>query len=166
MRQILAEKMRKNNWQCKCIRCREVKKEYNPKEKIYLFRQDYQASGGKEIFLTFENENRTKLYSLLRLRIPSIRQSDENCSRLILPVLKDAAIIREIHTYGELVSINKTKIAPQHRGFGKKLIEEAEKIAKKEFKLNKIAVIAGIGARNYFRKSGYRLRETYMVKKL
>ena len=178
LRQILAEKMGKEGWQCKCIRCREIRGKYDPKERAYLFRQNYQASEGKEIFLTFENpegdpsapygasKNRTKLYSLLRLRIPSVRQSAENSSPLIFPVLKDAAIIREIHTYGEMVSIGKTKIAPQHQGLGKKLIKEAERIVKKEFKLNKIAIISAIGARNYFRRLGYKLENTYMSKKL
>jgi elongator complex protein 3 len=163
LRQILAQKMKSEGWQCKCIRCREVRENYNPKEKIYLFRQDYDASGGKEIFLSYENKNQTKLYSLLRLKIP---QQNEKCSRFILSVLKRAAIIREIHTYGELVPISEIKIAPQHRGLGKKLIKEAEKIAKKEFGLKKIAVIAGIGARGYFRPLGYKLKDTYMVKSL
>ena len=91
-----------------------------------------------------------KLYSLLRLRIAS----------------QNRAIIREIHTYGQLVPIAQKKLAPQHRGLGKKLIKEAEKIAKKEFNLNEIAVISAIGAREYFRKLGYRLKDTYMVKNL
>ena len=163
LRQILIGIMKKEGWQCKCIRCREVREEYDPKEKIYLFRQDYQASGGKEIFLSFENKNQTKLYSLLRLRIP---QPSKKCSRSIFPVLKDAAIIREVHTYGELVPISETKIAPQHRGLGKKLIKEAEKIAKKEFSLRKIAVISAVGARGYFRQLGYKLNDTYMIKGL
>ena len=150
LRQILAEKIKKENWRCHCIRCREVKEKYNPEEKVYLFRQDYEASGGKEIFLSFENRNRTKLYSLLRLRITS----------------QNKAIVREIHTYGQLVSVAEKNLAPQHRGFGKKIIKETEKIAKKEFDLNKIAVISGFGARNYFRKLGYKLENTYMIKNL
>jgi elongator complex protein 3 len=78
--------------------------------------------------------------------------------------LKDAAIIREIQTYGELIPIGQKKLAPQHRGLGKKLIKEAEKITKKEFGLRKIAAISGVGVRNYWRKLGYGLKETYMLK--
>ena len=148
LRQILAEKMKEGGWHCKCIRCREVRENYDPKEKIYLFREDYEASRGKEIFLSFENKNRTKLYSLLRLRITS----------------KNKAIIREVHTYGPLVPIGVKKLSPQHRGLGKKLIKEAEKITKKEFGLNKIAVISGVGVRDYFKRLGYKLRDTYMIK--
>ncbi len=150
LRQILIEKMKKEDWKCKCIRCREVRENYNPKEKLYLFREEYDASGGKEIFLSFGDKNRTKLYSLIRLRITS----------------QSVAIIREVHTYGPLVPISEIKIAPQHRGLGKKLIKEAEKITKREFGLNKIAVISGIGVRDYFSKLKYKLKDTYMIKNL
>jgi len=164
LRQIIAQDSKKENWKCKCIRCREVGGHYNPKEKLYLFRQVYPASGGREIFLSFENRNRNKLYSLLRLRIPS--QYYDNISRSIIPGLKNTAIIREVHTYGQLYPLHDrvALISPQHRGLGKKLIKEAEKIVKKEFKINKIAVISGVGARNYFSELGYRLKNTYMVK--
>jgi elongator complex protein 3 len=148
LRQILFQSMEKEKWQCRCIRCREVKENFNPKEKVFLFRQDYESSGGKEIFLSFENKNRSKLYSLLRLRLTS----------------RNNAIIREIHTYGLLISISEKGTAPQHRGLGKKLIKTAEKIVKKEFGLKKLSVISGIGARDYFRKLGYKLKNTYMEK--
>ena len=161
LRQIIHQEMKKEGWRCKCIRCREVKENYNPKEKIYLFRNDYWAQEGYEIFLSFENKNRTKLFSLLRLRIPSQYFTKE---KHFLSVLEGAAIIREIHTYGKLVALGKKEIAPQHRGLGKKLIKEAERIAKKEFRLSKMAVIAGVGVRDYFRKLGYRLKDTYMIK--
>jgi len=176
LRQILATLSREEGWQCKCIRCREIRDNYNPKEKIYpvrnsppqrpcgrasagvisngvyLFRENYKASEGREIFLSFENKNRTKLYSLLRLRITS----------------KNEAIIREIHTYGQVVpvSLRHGSRQAQHRGLGKKLIKEVEKITKEEFKINKITIISGVGVRNYFRKLGYILDETYMVKKI
>ena len=162
LRQLVAQEMEKEGKQCQCIRCREVKKNYNPREKLYLFRQDYLASGGKEIFLSFESADR-KLYALLRLRLsfPVL-----NNQKPLFPVLEKAAIIREIHTYGQLVPIGNKSIAPQHRGLGKKLIKEAEKITQKEFGLKKIAIIAGVGVRSYFRRQGFRLKETYMVKNL
>lgn len=153
LRQILTEKMKRENWQCKCIRCREVKGKYNPKENPCLFRQDYPASEGKEIFLSFEDKKRTKLFSLLRLRITS----------------DGKAIIREIHTYGQLMPIKENlspMLSPQHRGLGKKLMKEAEEIVRKELKLKKIAVISGVGVRPYFRSLGYRLENSYMVKLL
>ncbi len=151
LRQILLEDMEKNKWHCHCIRCREIKENYDPKEKIYLFRENYLASDGQEIFLSFENKTRSKLYSLLRLRLASDR----------------LAVIRELHTYGQQLSIGRGSTStnsPQHKGLGKKLIKEAEKIAKKEFKIKKISVISGVGVRDYFRQLGYKLENTYMVK--
>jgi elongator complex protein 3 len=181
LREVVKEEMRKRGLICKCIRCREIRAKYDPKEKVYLFREDYDASDGKEIFLSFEsieadkcrlntpiNADR-KLYAFLRLRIPSqilSRKMTEVRPVSTIPALKDSAIIREIQTYGEMVPIAEKKLAPQHRGLGKKLIKEAEKITKKEFGLNKIAVISGIGVRDYWRKLGYKLKETYMVKSL
>ncbi|MDO8559035.1 MAG: tRNA uridine(34) 5-carboxymethylaminomethyl modification radical SAM/GNAT enzyme Elp3 [bacterium] len=141
---------------CKCIRCREVKGNYDPKEKIYLFRENYDASGGKEIFLSFcaqDANHPGRLYSLLRLRINS----------------DGIAVIREIHTYGQLQTIEGSRTSfnsPQHKGLGRKLVEEAEKIARKEFSAKKIAVISGVGVRGYWRTLGYQLKKTYMVKML
>lgn len=149
----LREMLNKN---CKCIRCREIKEGYNNKERLYLFRQNYNASDGQEIFLSFENAQRTKLYSLLRLRISS----------------KKEAFIRDLHTYGQLLSVitqegdKIDKKSPQHKGLGKKLIQEAEKITKEEFNLSKIKIISGVGVRNYYRKFNYKLKNTYMVKTL
>jgi len=124
-----------------------------------MFRTDYSASGGKEIFLSFEDTNREKIYSLLRLRIPSKDVS-------IMKVLKDSAIIREVHTYGKQLEIDHKEKSAQHKGLGKQLIAAAEKIAKKEFKLNQMAVISGVGVRGYYKKLGYKLKDTYMVKKI
>jgi len=154
LREVVQKEM---DQKCKCIRCREIKESYDPKEKPYLFRQDYNASDGKEIFLSFENKKRTRLYALLRLRL---------ASEIVIPVLKNSAIIREIHTYGQMVPVSQKIKAAQHKGLGKKLIKQAEKIAKREFGSNKIVVISGIGVRDYFRKLGYKLKDTYMIKLL
>jgi len=185
LREVIHQEMKKRGLKCKCIRCREVRENYNPKEKVYLFRENYNASGGKEIFLSFENKKREKLYSFLRLRIP---KSAENGSPLIMPVLENVAIIREIQTYGQMVPLGEKSLAPQHRGLGKKLIKEAERIVKKEFKnshvpiriaevqakrgrrravrIQKIVAISGVGVRQYWRELGYKLRDTYMIKKI
>ena len=153
LRQILAEKSKKENWKCKCVRCREVKNNYDPKERLYLFRRNYGASGGKEIFLSLESKNR-KLYSLLRLRITSQKK----------------AVIRELHTYGQLHPLGSCRISvknsPQHKGLGKRLVKESEKIVEKEFGLKEISVISGVGVRGYWRRLKYRLKNTYMIKKI
>lgn len=157
LRQIIAHKSK-----CPCIRCREVREGYEIKEKIVLDRIDYDSSGGKEIFLQYVSPDKSKLFALLRLRIPA----DKNKKHFIKS-LQNSAIIREVHTYGKLAKINeKSNETPQHIGLGKKLLIEAERIAKKEFGLEKIAVISGVGVRGYYKKSGYRLRDTYMIKNI
>ena len=160
LRQLIAEKSI-----CRCIRCREIGGDFNSTEKIILNRIDYDASDGKEIFLEYiiknKAENKNKLLALLRLRI--IKDNKNN----YIKVLKNSAIIREVHTYGTMTEIDKKNSAsPQHIGLGKKLITEAERIAKIEFGLKKITIISGIGAREYYRKLGYRLKDSYMLKNL
>lgn len=163
LREMIDREMIKKGEKCKDIRSREVKDLYDPKEKIQLFRINYDASDGKEIFLSWENKDRTKLFSLLRLRIPEYVLQKQP---FFIKELEGAALIREVHTYGQLLSIGKKSIAAQHKGLGKKLVAEAEKIAKKEYKLKKIAVISGVGVRDYYRHLGYKLEETYMTKNI
>ncbi|EKE19913.1 MAG: hypothetical protein ACD_8C00086G0004 [uncultured bacterium] len=147
---------------CPCIRCREVGAGYIVKEKIILDRIDYDASDGKEIFLQFVSPDKKKLFALLRLRIPS-----NNNSEHFISALKNSAIIREVHTYGKLTKIDKTdSTSPQHIGLGRKLLLEAERIASQEFGFKKIVVISGVGVRNYYKKSGYKLQDTYLTKKI
>jgi len=158
LREVVQKEMKEKGLKCKCIRCRENKKEYNNKEKIYLFRKDYNASKSKEIFLSFENKKRDKLYALLRLRISS--------EKSYLPVLSKSGIVREIHTYGQMTPVGNKPLSSQHRGLGKKLIKKAEEIIRKEFNINRMAVISGIGVRGFFRRLGYKLKDTYMIKQI
>lgn len=164
LRQAVEIEMTKNSQKCHCIRCREVKSKYAKSTKWQIFRENYDSSDGKEIFLSIESLDRSQLYSLLRLRIPSQYFSKQ---KHYIPILNESAIIREIHTYGPQVAVGQQNInAAQHQGFGKMLVNEAEKIAKNEFKLSKIAVIAGVGVRKFFQSQKYVLKDTYMVKKL
>lgn len=161
---MIQERLREKGSSCKCIRCREVRNNFNEKEGYHLYRKDFEASLGHEIFLSLENKNRSKLYSVLRLRVSESVLKHE---KSLIPVLTNAALIREVHTYGPVLGIGeKSTNATQHRGFGKKLIAAAEDIAKNEFGLSKMAVIAGVGARQYFYRLGYRLKSNYMIKKL
>lgn len=175
LRQLLADELKKKKVVCKCIRCREVGHQNiengkntstrrrrlaeakNPKPKI----QKYKASNGTEYFLSYESKDGKVLYAFLRLRLPAKNTNSE--LQKLLPELKNAALIRELHTYGHLIPL-KQKGKVQHIGLGKKLMAEAEKICKKN-KFEKIAVIAGIGVREYYKKLGYKLEGAYMIKK-
>lgn len=155
LRQIIQNKNKKPI--CRCIRCREIRNQAVNKEHIVYREQKFEASKGQEFFLTYEDEKEDKLLSLLRLRFPS---------EYFIRELQNSAIIREIHTYGFQIKIGKKSTdAPQHLGLGQKLLKKAEKISQKNgFK--RIAVIASIGTREYYRKRGYHLEGTYMIKNL
>jgi len=158
LRQRVMSELEKEGTSCRCIRCREIKNDFDLNAKYQMFRQDYEASEGREIFLSIESGDRSRLLALLRLRVP------DDWSET-LPVLKNSAIIREMHTYGPQVSIGKTNDrAAQHQGFGTKLLEKAEQIIAAEFKLEKVAVISGVGVRGFFAKNGFKLDREYMTK--
>jgi len=157
LRSSVQEAMKSENVQCQCIRCREVGHRRRAGWAIgepALSRYDYDASCGHEIFLSCE-DNIGTLFGLLRLRI-NTNGGD------IYP-----AMVREIHVFGAAVPIGvQNEQAAQHKGLGAQLLREAERIAVKEFNATKIAVISGVGARNYFRSEGYKLEGAYMVKRL
>jgi len=158
----LRQTLEQQKVKCNCIRCREIKNQKSKIKNIKLLRREYNASGGKELFLSFEDAKNNKLLAFLRLRLTS---------EWNLPVLKNCAIIRELHVYGQVVEISKkNKNAQQHQSLGKQLMKEAEKIVRNESKktysesYRGIAVIAGIGVREYYRKLGYKLQDEYMIK--
>ncbi len=158
IREIAARALAQKNKSCSCVRCREVKENWNPEEKTILTKREYRASDGKEVFLSFENEEKTKLYSLLRLRRPQ---------KPFFQALKNTGLIRELQTFGPEIPLGEEKKGAQHKGLGSRLIKEAERITKEEWGLSKIAVISGVGAREYYRKKHhYKLEGTYMVKNL
>ncbi len=164
IREVVHQRMRERGMTCKCIRCREVGFREIPDDQIVLRQTEYEASDGKEYFIEYIHPETETLFGFVRLRIPSQVFSGE---KHFMPELQDCALIRELHTYGQVVPIGKKKTeATQHKGFGKQLLEIAENIAKKEYGLSKIAVISGIGTREYYRKYGYELEDLYMTKSL
>ncbi len=157
MRQLLQNDMKKNNWKCNCIRCREIGSNKVDVNDIELKIIKYDASGGMEYFISYETSK--YLIGFLRLRING---KDANT----LDILKDCALIRELHVYSNLNSVGyNIDQSMQHKGFGKKLIKEAEEIAINN-KVYKMAIISGTGVRNYYKKQGYELKDTYMIKYL
>jgi len=151
LRGVVRERMRQEAIECKCIRCREyghrARAGWEPGEPR-LVRMDYDASGGREVFLSFEDERET-LFGLLRLRM-------------------NVALIRELHVFGPEVPLSEQKTeAAQHKGLGRALLREAERIARDEFQAPELIVLSGTGAREYYRHGfGYSLRGAYMVKDL
>ena len=173
LRQLLADQAKDEDWVCRCIRCREVSRQEQIKggiSNLKLKIRTYQASGGTEYFLSYESRDEKALYAFLRLRVNDkisppagggeVAKGDRGGGSFI-PELKGAALIRELHTYGELTKLGQRGSA-QHQGLGQKLLKEAESIVQKQ-EIKKIAVIAGVGVRKYYEKFGYKLEGTYMV---
>ena len=160
LRQIVHQNLAKQGLKCKCIRCREagLNKKSDPKD-VKLNRIDYDSSGGKEIFLSYEDKNES-IYGFLRLRKPSIDAHRDE-------VKDDSCIVRELHVYGKSLKIGeKEESEIQHSGLGKSLMKEAEKISKEEFDAKKLLVISAVGTREYYQKLGYSLYGPYMSKTL
>lgn len=153
LREYIQSDMKNQKLSCKCIRCREIKdKKIILPIKLEVIK--YESGGGQEYFLQYVDTNNLIL-GFLRLRIPF---------EPFLDVLKNTSIVRELHVYGAVVKIGeKSKEKTQHMSFGSKLLYEAEKITK-DNGVKKIAVIAGVGVRPYYRKFGYKLEKTYMLK--
>ena len=163
LRGLVRERMKQKELECRCIRCREYghrRKDGWETGEPYLVRMDYGAAGGKEVFLSFEDEKET-LFGLLRMRIqskpvPALSQGQNGTS----------ALIRELHVFGPEVSLRERKSeAAQHRGLGKALLREAERIAREEFQVAQMTILSGVGAREYYRSEfGYGPQGNYMVK--
>ena len=159
LRQEIHDEMRKKGIVCKCIRCREPKNKEVDWSSVKLKRLNYDASNGKEVFLSFNDTKNNLLLAFLRLRLPYKPYRPE--------ITSNTTGIREIHVYGNAVPIGKESKDVQHKGLGKQLMEEAEKIAVEDFDAKKMAIISGIGVREYFRKKfKYSLEGPYMCKKL
>jgi ELP3 family radical SAM enzyme/protein acetyltransferase len=162
MRQLLQDDMRLNKWGCECIRCREVKGHLVSQENIKLNIEKYRASGGDEYHISFDTCcNKNYLVGFLRLRL-----ADEADSGAVLPSIKGCALIRELHVYSNISDVgNNIEGSLQHKGYGKQLVAKAEEIAR-DNGYRKVAIISGTGVRGYYRRLGYQLVDSYMMKEL
>ena len=161
LRQVIHENLRKQGLSCKCIRCREAglakKKDLN--EELVLERINYEASGGNEVFLSY-NDSDDLTYGFLRLRKPSQKAHRKE-------ITPDTAIVRELHVFGKAIEIGSHETDSfQHLGLGKKLMNAAEEIARDEFAAKKLLVISAVGTREYYQKLGYKIYGPYMAKEL
>jgi elongator complex protein 3 len=146
LRQLAKKRMEDRGSRCLCIRCREAGLRRVVQAEPRLLHESYVASGGIEHFLSFESEDDV-LVGFLRLRLGS------------------SARVRELHIYGPMVPIGSRKDGWQHRGYGARLMEEAERLTL-EAGYPLIEVTSGIGARGYYRRREYDLCPPYMVKRL
>jgi elongator complex protein 3 len=159
LRQLVIERLRQEGQACRCIRCREagLQKKYPDESEVVLKREDYTASAGQEVFLSCEDRAGKTILGFLRLRKVAKPHRGE---------LADSAIVRELHVYGQAIGVGMGEIGEsyQHRGYGSRLLGEAESIARSELGVKKLAVISAVGTREYYRKMGYAQDGPYVSK--
>jgi elongator complex protein 3 len=162
LRELVEKRAKEKGIEIKEIRYREVgvawlHRKIKP-DRISLHKEIYEASGGTEVFLSFESNNGL-IIGYLRLRKPGNSHRKE--------IDEKTTIVRELHVYGEEVPIGEKKDeAYQHKGYGSALLKEAERISLEEFDSKKILVLSGIGVREYYRQKGYIRYGPYMAKQL
>lgn len=157
LRQYVDDELKHQGITCNCIRCREPKDKIIDLSHVKIIRTTYNSSGGTEVFLSAEDTKNNLLLGFCRLRIPFKPFRPE--------ITEHSAGIRELHVYGQTIPLG-SEGKVQHRGLGKQLLAEAERIAQKEFGKKKLVVISGIGVREYYKKLGYKLDGPYMSKEL
>jgi elongator complex protein 3 len=153
---VLAEVARRGQT-CHCIRCREVRGQNITRSSLRLEDFTYPAADAEEHFLSFVTPD-DRISGFLRLSLPA--------SPAPIPELDQAAIIREVHVYGQSLGVGKAKTgAAQHIGLGTELIQQAEEIARTHG-FPRLAVISAIGTRLYYEERGFTRGELYMCKEL
>lgn len=160
MRQMALQELEKEGKRCRCIRCREighVKRTHGLEpENVELLERAYDASGGKEFFLSYEDPGNDIILGFTRLRAPQESFRPE--------IDDDTLIVRQLKVMGSSTAIGEDGDV-QHKGYGKKLMEAAEEKAR-EMGREKVVVISAVGTREYYRKFGYEKEGPYMVKYL
>lgn len=156
LRQLVQEELSRQGIRCRCIRCREVghatsSNETPSSEEITLRRSEYEASGGTELFISYDNHESDTLVGYVRLRIPS-----EDAHRVEIKG-KQTGLIRELHIFGQTVAVGERPglNGYQHKGYGSHLLKEAERIAAEEYDCKKMIVISALGTKQYYAKFGY-----------
>jgi Histone acetyltransferase len=163
LRQLARQRMAEHGWSCDCIRCREVGHNNESPQNVERNIDSYQAAGGTELFVSFEDFERDLLVGFCRLRFP-----DDPVRR----ELENAAVVRELHVYGSQVPVGETADDEgevgqhQHRGYGRRLVRTAEELAA-DAGFDKLAILSGIGVRTYYReKLGYHQDGPYVSRRL
>jgi elongator complex protein 3 (tRNA carboxymethyluridine synthase) len=152
LRVLAKERLRSVGLECHCVRCREVGfRGVAPRpDALTLLRTEYESSGGVEVFLSIEDPGLDVLVAYVRLRIDG-------------PV----GTVRELKVFGRTVPIHDPAGDRwQHRGLGRRLMGEAEGIARREFGARRMRITAGVGVRGYYRSLGYSLERPYMERAL
>ena len=158
VRELALARLRAEGAHCRCLRCREVGRRASPDAAAFEMRaSSYDASGGRELFLSFEDEATDTVAGFLRLRFPSPGT----------PGGLSDPVIRELKVLGREVPVGGGADPGQyqHRGFGRSLLERAERAAREEG-FRQVFVTSAVGTREYYRHRGYDRAGPWMSKRL
>jgi len=160
LRQDVQDEMKRRGTKCQCVRCREVREKSVSADTLELDDTIYQAGAAEEHFISYVTPD-DRLAGFVRLSLPK-----ETSPQTGIDDLDEAALIREVHVYGQSLAVGAEKDgAAQHAGLGTRLLEEAERIASASgFK--RMAVISAVGTRGYYLGRGFERGELYLTKKL
>jgi len=160
LRQDVQAEMKRRGSDCQCIRCREVRGQKIDVETLRYNEYTYMVGNTEEHFQSFVTPD-DRLAGFLRLSLPGGESPDSG-----LDELKGAAIIREVHVYGQSLPVGSEESgAAQHVGLGTRLIEEAERIAAQRG-FQYLAVISAIGTRRYYLQRGFERGALYLIKNM
>ncbi len=157
VRQLALDRLARQGERCRCLRCREAGRTASPPPEAFeLTRTDYAAAAGREVFLAFEEPRSEAVAGYLRLRFPSALTDGG----------LDRPVVRELKVLGRVVDVGESAAgqeAFQHRGFGQRLLAEAEGLAR-EAGADRLYVRSAVGTREYYQHRGYRREGPQMVK--
>jgi elongator complex protein 3 len=158
LRQVVQQEMEERGLKCRCIRCREVRRQQVDPNNLRLQNETYETQDTMEHFLSYETEDKIAGFLRLSLPKPGIPSPIEEVTNL--------AMIREVHIYGPAVRIGDASDGEaQHTGLGSQLIAEAKRLAW-EAGFERIAVISAIGTREYYSRHGFESGRLYMTAEL
>jgi elongator complex protein 3 len=165
LRQDIVLEMKRRGTHCDCIRCNEVRKQKVDSQDLVLKDHVYDLRAAQEHFLHYRTPD-NKIAGYLRLSLPQDNPQNHPSADLDFEDLRGAALIREVHVYGQSLAVGAEKDgAAQHIGLGTQLLEEAARISR-QHGFKHLAVIAAIGTRQYYQGRGFERGKLYMNKPL
>jgi len=162
LRMDVFDELKRRGQRCLCIRCREVRGHKVDPAELRLVDTVYMAGEAEEHFLQFVTVQ-DRIAGYLRLSLPRPGAPDLT---MALPDLREAALIREVHVYGQSLAVGAEQAgAAQHAGLGTRLLETAAALAR-QHGFPRLAVIAAVGTRLYYEQRGFQRGEHYLVRPL
>ena len=149
------------------IRFREINQQQVSAAELTLQDFTYTTAVSDEHFLQWVTAD-NKIAGFCRLSLPhwdklTAGACDVTANELL--VQPGQAMIRELHVYGQALSLGSEGMSAQHQGLGQKLLAKASSIAA-EAGYTSLNVISSIGTRAYYRAQGFTDAGLYQQKAL